>query len=144
MIKRLCVFCGSSAGDAHRPKLMGRCAFNSDAPPPSMPSGGTALRSTAIRSDFAPVQADRTGDSIAALTGTVVTTETSNTLADGMATRVPVPEALAIIRKGAARIVQVRDDEVAAAVGAAFFGATPEGDSLGLETPLLFENLDPA
>ena len=39
--------------------------------------------------------------------GTVVTTETSNTLADGMATRVPVPEALAIIRKGASRIVQV-------------------------------------
>ena len=50
--------------------------------------------------------------------GTVVTTETSNTLADGMATRVPVPEALAIIRKGASRIVQVTDDEVAAAVRA--------------------------
>ena len=48
--------------------------------------------------------------------GTVVTTETSNTLADGMATRVPVPEALAIIRNGASRIVQVTDDEVAAAV----------------------------
>ena len=47
--------------------------------------------------------------------GTVVTTETSNTLADGMATRVPVAEALAIIRKGASRIVQVTDDEVAAA-----------------------------
>jgi len=47
-----------------------------------------------------------------------VTTETSNTLADGMATRVPVPEALAIIRKGASRIVQVTDDEVAAAVRA--------------------------
>ena len=50
--------------------------------------------------------------------GTVVTTETSNTLADGMATRVPVAEALAIIRKGASRIVQVADDEVAAAVRA--------------------------
>ena len=50
--------------------------------------------------------------------GTVVTTETSNTLADGMATRVPVAEALAIIRKGASRIVQVTDDEVAAAVRA--------------------------
>ena len=50
--------------------------------------------------------------------GAVVTTETSNTLADGMATRVPVPEALAIIRKGASRIVQVTDDEVAAAVRA--------------------------
>jgi len=50
--------------------------------------------------------------------GTVVTTETSNTLADGMATRVPVAEALAIIRKGASRIVQVTDDEVAGAVRA--------------------------
>ena len=50
--------------------------------------------------------------------GTVVTTKTSNTLADGMATRVPDPEALAIIRKGASRIVQVTDREVAAAIRA--------------------------
>ncbi|MFZ2155221.1 MAG: threonine dehydratase [Bradyrhizobium sp.] len=50
--------------------------------------------------------------------GTVVTTETSNTLADGMATRVPDPDALAIIRKGASHIVQVTDDEVAAAIRA--------------------------
>jgi threonine dehydratase len=48
--------------------------------------------------------------------GTVVTTETGNTLADGMATRIPVGEALAIIRKGASRIVQVTDDEIAASV----------------------------
>ena len=50
--------------------------------------------------------------------GTVVTTKTSNTLADGMATRVPDAEALAIIRKGASRIVQVTDKEVAAAIRA--------------------------
>ena len=50
--------------------------------------------------------------------GTVVTTESSNTLADGMATRVPDADALAIIRKGASRIVQVTDDEVAAAIRA--------------------------
>jgi threonine dehydratase len=50
--------------------------------------------------------------------GTVVTTETSNTLADGMATRIPDPDALAIIRKGASRIVQVTDDEIAAAIRA--------------------------
>jgi threonine dehydratase len=50
--------------------------------------------------------------------GTIVTTESSNTLADGMATRVPDPDALAIIRKGASRIVQVSDDEVAAAIRA--------------------------
>jgi len=50
--------------------------------------------------------------------GHVVTTETSNTLADGMATRFPDAEAVALIRKGAARIVQVTDDEVAAAIRA--------------------------
>jgi threonine dehydratase len=50
--------------------------------------------------------------------GTVVTTETSNTLADGMATRVPDPDALAIIRKGASRVVQVTDGEIAAAIRA--------------------------
>ena len=50
--------------------------------------------------------------------GTVVTTESSNTLADGMATRVPDPDALAIIRKGASRMVQVTDAEVAAAIRA--------------------------
>ncbi len=50
--------------------------------------------------------------------GTIVTTETSNTLADGMATRIPDPDALAIIRKGAARIVQVSDGEIGAAIRA--------------------------
>jgi threonine dehydratase len=50
--------------------------------------------------------------------GTVVTTESSNTLADGMATRVPDSDALAIIRKGASRMVQVTDAEVAAAIRA--------------------------
>ena len=50
--------------------------------------------------------------------GTLVTTETSNTRADGMATRVPDADALAIIRKGASRILQVSDDEVATAIRA--------------------------
>jgi threonine dehydratase len=50
--------------------------------------------------------------------GRVVTTETSNTLADGMATRIPDAEALAIILKGASRIVQVSDDEVGLAIRA--------------------------
>src|SRR5438067_12590894 len=39
--------------------------------------------------------------------GAVVNTNSSNTLADGMATRVPDEEALAIIGKGASHIVQV-------------------------------------
>jgi threonine dehydratase len=50
--------------------------------------------------------------------GTIVTTETSNTLADGMATRIPDADALSIIRKGASRIVQVTDAEIAAAIRA--------------------------
>ena len=48
--------------------------------------------------------------------GTVVTTASSNTLADGMATRIPDADALEILRKGAARIVQVSDDEIGAAI----------------------------
>jgi threonine dehydratase len=50
--------------------------------------------------------------------GKVVTTETSNTLADGMATRIPDAEAVELICKGASRIVQVTDDEVGAAIRA--------------------------
>ncbi len=50
--------------------------------------------------------------------GRVVTTPRAETLADGMATRVPDAGALAIIRAGAARIVRVTDDEVAAAIRA--------------------------
>ena len=50
--------------------------------------------------------------------GRVVTTPTANTRADGMATRLPDAGALEIIRKGAARIVTVTDDEVAAAMRA--------------------------
>ncbi|MEO3474407.1 threonine dehydratase [Roseomonas sp. CAU 1739] len=50
--------------------------------------------------------------------GQVVTTPRADTLADGMATRVPDAAALAIIRAGAARIVTVTDDEVAAAIRA--------------------------
>jgi threonine dehydratase len=50
--------------------------------------------------------------------GTVVRTNSSNTLADGMATRAPDADALDIIRKGASRIVQVTDDEIAAAIRA--------------------------
>ena len=48
--------------------------------------------------------------------GRVVSTNSADTLADGLATRVPDQEALEVILKGAARILLVRDDEVAAAV----------------------------
>src|SRR5690625_357897 len=46
----------------------------------------------------------------------VVSTPSSDTLADGMATRVPDPDALDIILGGAARIVTVNDEEIAEAV----------------------------
>ncbi len=50
--------------------------------------------------------------------GHVVSTPVADTRADGMATRVPDAEAFAIIQQGIARIVQVTDDEVAAAIAA--------------------------
>ncbi len=48
--------------------------------------------------------------------GTVVTTNEARTFADGMACRVPSPDALEVIRAGAARITQVSDEEVAEAM----------------------------
>jgi threonine dehydratase len=50
--------------------------------------------------------------------GTVVMTNSSNTLADGMATRSPDADAVAIICKGASRMVQVTDDEIRVAMRA--------------------------
>jgi len=48
--------------------------------------------------------------------GRPVETPTANTFADGVAVRVPVPEALDAILSGADRIVQVGDDEVKSAM----------------------------
>jgi threonine dehydratase len=45
-----------------------------------------------------------------------VATNSALTFADGMAVRVPDPTALEVIRKGAERIVQVSDDEIAEAI----------------------------
>ena len=50
--------------------------------------------------------------------GRAIATDSCDTLADGMATRVPDDEALAVIRRGAARIVLVDDNEIAAAIRA--------------------------
>lgn len=50
--------------------------------------------------------------------GRVVSTNSSNTRADGLATRVPDSEAFEIIRNGASHIVQVSDEEIAAAIRA--------------------------
>ena len=45
-----------------------------------------------------------------------VTTDSALTFADGMAVRVPDATALEIIRRGAERIVEVSDDEIAEAI----------------------------
>ena len=55
--------------------------------------------------------------------GRVVPTNSALTFAEGVAVRVPDPEALAIIRRGAARIVEVSEDEIADAIRV-MFGAT--------------------
>ncbi|HEY1502762.1 MAG TPA: threonine dehydratase, partial [Stellaceae bacterium] len=50
--------------------------------------------------------------------GSIVSTNSSNTRADGMATRVPDADAFAIIREGASRIAEVTDEEIGAAIRA--------------------------
>jgi threonine dehydratase len=52
--------------------------------------------------------------------GHVVPTNAALTFADGMAVRVPDPAALAVVRKGAERIVEVSDDEIADAIRAIY------------------------
>jgi threonine dehydratase len=48
--------------------------------------------------------------------GRAIAAPVGNTIADGMACRIPDPQALSIILKGAARVVTVGDDEVEAAM----------------------------
>jgi threonine dehydratase len=48
--------------------------------------------------------------------GHIVATNSALTFADGMAVRVPDATALAVIRKGAERIIEVTDDESAEAI----------------------------
>jgi threonine dehydratase len=52
--------------------------------------------------------------------GRVVATNSALTLADGMAVRVPDPDALEVIRGGAERIVEVSDDDIAEAIRAIY------------------------
>jgi len=50
--------------------------------------------------------------------GRVIATNSSDTLADGVATRAPDEEALAIIRRGASRVALVDDEEIGEAIRA--------------------------
>ena len=52
--------------------------------------------------------------------GRPIPTESADTMADGMACRVPVPEAVEMIVRGAARIVTVSDAEIRSAMRALF------------------------
>lgn len=73
---------------------------------------GLRTEIVAVQSTEAPAYAL----SIAA--GHVVRTDSADTLADGMATRVPDEDALAVIRRGVARFVLVSDAEIADAMRA--------------------------
>ncbi len=52
--------------------------------------------------------------------GSVVSTNSAQTFADGMAVRVPDSTALEVIRNGADRIIEVREDEIAEAIRAIY------------------------
>jgi len=52
--------------------------------------------------------------------GQIVETNSADTFADGMACRVPMPEPFAIISSGAARVVQVTEEEIAASMRALY------------------------
>jgi threonine dehydratase len=73
--------------------------------------------------------------------GRPVPTNSAATFADGLACREPHPEALAIIARGAARIVRVAEDEIAAAIRL-FWAAThnvAEGAGAAALAALLIE-----
>lgn len=63
--------------------------------------------------------------------GRPVSTNSANTLADGVACRVPVPEALDVIRAGASRIVRVSDDAILDAIGVLFDDAHTLAEGAG-------------
>ena len=66
------------------------------------------------------VAAEAPAVALSVAAGRIVETNSADTFADGMACRVPMPEPLAIIRAGAARVVQVTEAEIAAAMRALY------------------------
>jgi threonine dehydratase len=73
---------------------------------------GLTTEIVGVQSSEAPAYA------LSLLAGRVVTTPTSDTRADGVATRVPDPDAFQVIRRGVSRIVLASDEQVANAVRA--------------------------
>lgn len=82
--------------------------------------GAIAVRDLlGLSTDIVGVQAEGAAPYARSLeAGRVVTLERADTQADGIAVRAPDPEALAVIRAGAARIVTVSDAAIAAAIRA--------------------------
>jgi threonine dehydratase len=66
--------------------------------------------------------------------GEPVSTNAADTLADGLACRVPDPDALALIRKGAERIVTVSEEEIMAAMRAYFTDTHNVAEGAGAST----------
>jgi threonine dehydratase len=75
---------------------------------------GLATRIVGVVAENAPAYA------LSFAAGKPVSTNRADTLADGLACRVPSAQALAIILKGAERVVTVTDDEIRAAMRAYF------------------------
>ena len=74
-----------------------------------------------LRTQIVGVKSERASSyALSFAAGRVITTESADTFADGVATRVPDPQALEIIRAGAERIVTVSEDEIANAMRAFF------------------------
>ncbi len=71
---------------------------------------GLKTRIVGVVSDRAPTA------KLSVEAGRLIETDSSATFADGMAVRIPVPEALEIYGRGAERIVTITDDEVAEAI----------------------------
>jgi threonine dehydratase len=70
-----------------------------------------------LRTEIIGVVAERApATALSFAAGAAVSTDTSETFIDGIATRVPDPAAIDIIVRGAARIVQISDDACADAV----------------------------
>ncbi len=90
---------------------------------------GLSTRIVGVQSERAPAYAR----SFAA--GRIVATESADTFADGVATRVPDAQAFEIIRRGAERIVTVSEDEIAAAMRAYFTDTHNVAEGAGA-TPL--------
>ncbi|MEI8145737.1 MAG: threonine dehydratase [Alphaproteobacteria bacterium] len=71
---------------------------------------GLSTRVVGVVSELAPAYA------LSLEAGRVVASNSANTFADGMAVRIPSPEAFALIQAGVDHIVRVSDDEVAEAI----------------------------